>query len=167
MQRNCFRGEGQYRGLIQIQSNALAALEAIDMDVAEEVMRDGCITGDRINGLVDGISGSCRHDRGAEDRPRLTSFEENMLSKHQYFATSSIEGSTHPDNMLNSHASSWLVHQKKESGGKGRDNELHRLLFTRNGLPDGAELAYYFKGQKLLQGYKRDRGIVCGHCDRE
>jgi zeaxanthin epoxidase len=52
------RGEGQYRGPIQIQSNALAALEAIDMSVAEEVMREGCVTGDRINGLVDGISGS-------------------------------------------------------------------------------------------------------------
>jgi len=52
------RGEGQYRGPIQIQSNALAALEAIDLDVAEEVMRAGCITGDRINGLVDGVSGT-------------------------------------------------------------------------------------------------------------
>lgn len=52
------RGEGQYRGPIQIQSNALAALEAIDMDVAEEVMRAGCVTGDRINGLVDGLSGN-------------------------------------------------------------------------------------------------------------
>ncbi|MED6183379.1 hypothetical protein PIB30_037384 [Stylosanthes scabra] len=52
------RGEGQYRGPIQIQSNALAALEAIDSDVAEEVMRVGCVTGDRINGLVDGVSGS-------------------------------------------------------------------------------------------------------------
>lgn len=52
------RGEGQYRGPIQIQSNALAALEAIDLDVAEEVMRVGCITGDRINGLVDGVSGT-------------------------------------------------------------------------------------------------------------
>ena len=52
------RGEGQYRGPIQVQSNALAALEAIDMSVAEEVMRVGCVTGDRINGLVDGMSGS-------------------------------------------------------------------------------------------------------------
>ena len=52
------RGEGQYRGPIQIQSNALAALEAIDMSVADEVMRAGCVTGDRINGLVDGVSGS-------------------------------------------------------------------------------------------------------------
>ncbi|KZV22121.1 zeaxanthin epoxidase [Dorcoceras hygrometricum] len=55
---SAIRGEGQYRGPIQIQSNALAALEAIDMDVAEEIMSAGCITGDRINGLVDGISGN-------------------------------------------------------------------------------------------------------------
>ncbi|CAI9110173.1 OLC1v1010152C1 [Oldenlandia corymbosa var. corymbosa] len=55
---SAIRGEGQYRGPIQIQSNALAALEAIDMTVAEEIMSAGCITGDRINGLVDGISGN-------------------------------------------------------------------------------------------------------------
>lgn len=55
---SAIRGEGEYRGPIQIQSNALAALEAIDKDVAEEVMENGCITGDRINGLVDGISGA-------------------------------------------------------------------------------------------------------------
>lgn len=55
---SAIRGEGQYRGPIQIQSNALAALEAIDLEVAEEVMAAGCITGDRINGLVDGISGT-------------------------------------------------------------------------------------------------------------
>ncbi|XP_022863205.1 zeaxanthin epoxidase, chloroplastic [Olea europaea var. sylvestris] len=54
---SAIRGEGQYRGPIQIQSNALATLEAVDVDVAEEVMSAGCITGDRINGLVDGISG--------------------------------------------------------------------------------------------------------------
>ncbi|XP_074304198.1 zeaxanthin epoxidase, chloroplastic [Silene latifolia] len=55
---SAIRGEGQYRGPIQIQSNALAALEAIDMDVAEQVMAAGCVTGDRINGLVDGVSGN-------------------------------------------------------------------------------------------------------------
>lgn len=55
---SAIRGEGQYRGPIQIQSNASADLEAIDLEVAEEVLRVGCITGDRINGLVDGISGS-------------------------------------------------------------------------------------------------------------
>ncbi|KMZ69982.1 hypothetical protein ZOSMA_201G00130 [Zostera marina] len=55
---SAIRGEGQYRGPIQIQSNALAALEAIDLDVADEIMNSDCITGDRINGLVDGISGN-------------------------------------------------------------------------------------------------------------
>lgn len=55
---SAIRGEGQYRGPIQIQSNALAALEAIDMEVAEELMEAGCVTGDRINGLVDGVSGT-------------------------------------------------------------------------------------------------------------
>lgn len=51
------RGEGKYRGPIQVQSNALAALEAIDPAVAEAVLREGCITGDRINGLCDGETG--------------------------------------------------------------------------------------------------------------
>ncbi|KXZ43514.1 hypothetical protein GPECTOR_88g457 [Gonium pectorale] len=51
------RGEGKYRGPIQVQSNALAALEAIDPEVAAEVLREGCITGDRVNGLCDGLTG--------------------------------------------------------------------------------------------------------------
>ena len=41
----------------QVQSNALAALEALDAQVADEVLAEGCITGDRVNGLVDGVSG--------------------------------------------------------------------------------------------------------------
>lgn len=43
--------------LCQVQSNALAALEAIDKDIADKIMSQGCITGDRINGLVDGETG--------------------------------------------------------------------------------------------------------------
>ena len=78
------RGEGKYRGpiqvgigqrllsvlykpqlqlltypprLLQVQSNALAALEAIDKEMADKILAEGCITGDRINGLVDGATG--------------------------------------------------------------------------------------------------------------
>ncbi|XP_043693353.1 zeaxanthin epoxidase, chloroplastic-like [Telopea speciosissima] len=51
------RGEGQHRGPIQLQTNALAVLEAIDKDVAEQIRDAGCITGNRINGLADGRSG--------------------------------------------------------------------------------------------------------------
>ncbi len=42
---------------LQIQSNALAALEAIDDELAEQVLGNGCITGDRVNGLCDGVTG--------------------------------------------------------------------------------------------------------------
>ena len=35
----------------------MAALEALDPKVAEEVLAVGCITGDRINGLCDGETG--------------------------------------------------------------------------------------------------------------
>lgn len=51
------RGEGLHRGPIQLLSSALAVLEAIDEDVARRIMEEGCITGNRINGLADGISG--------------------------------------------------------------------------------------------------------------
>jgi zeaxanthin epoxidase len=51
------RGEGKYRGPIQVQSNALAALEALDPDVADAVLAEGVMTGDRVNGLCDGLTG--------------------------------------------------------------------------------------------------------------
>ncbi|XP_024971954.1 uncharacterized protein LOC112510829 isoform X2 [Cynara cardunculus var. scolymus] len=54
-----------------------------------------------------------------------------------------------------------------EGGHKKRDNDLHRLLFMPNGLPDGTELAYYARGKKILDGYKQGNGIVCSHCDNE
>ena len=42
---------------MQVQSNALAALEAIDEDLAESILEEGCVTGDRVNGLCDGVTG--------------------------------------------------------------------------------------------------------------
>ncbi|KAK9756198.1 hypothetical protein RND81_01G080300 [Saponaria officinalis] len=54
-----------------------------------------------------------------------------------------------------------------ERGMRKRDNDLHRLLFLPNGIPDGSELAYYAKGQKVLGGYKNGNGIICGHCSCE
>ena len=40
-----------------MQSNALAALEAMDQEVANQILAEGCITGDRVNGLCDGETG--------------------------------------------------------------------------------------------------------------
>ncbi|GFZ02754.1 zeaxanthin epoxidase [Actinidia rufa] len=51
------RGEGQHRGPIQLLSSALAVLESIDEDVTKRIVEAGCVTGNRINGLADGLSG--------------------------------------------------------------------------------------------------------------
>ncbi|XP_071734792.1 uncharacterized protein [Rutidosis leptorrhynchoides] len=68
-----------------------------------------------------------------------------------------------------SYSSCTAVEAKRssEGGHKKRDNDLHRLLFMPNGLPDGTELAYYARGKKILDGYKQGNGIVCSHCDTE
>ena len=47
-----------FGGPIQLAGNALSMLEALDADVAAEVMNCGAITGDRVNGLLDGRTGS-------------------------------------------------------------------------------------------------------------
>lgn len=51
------RGEGRHRGPIQLLSSALAVLEAIDQSVSWQIMEAGCVTGNRTNGLADGLSG--------------------------------------------------------------------------------------------------------------
>lgn len=47
-----------FGGPIQLAGNALSMLEALDPDVAAEVMSHGAITGDRVNGLLDGRTGN-------------------------------------------------------------------------------------------------------------
>ncbi|XP_059647009.1 uncharacterized protein LOC132293506 isoform X2 [Cornus florida] len=68
-----------------------------------------------------------------------------------------------------SYYSGSVVQHKRtvEGGTRKRDNDLHRLLFMPNGLPDGTELAYYSKGQRVLPGYKQGNGIVCSCCNAE
>ncbi|XP_042041878.1 uncharacterized protein LOC121787261 isoform X1 [Salvia splendens] len=66
------------------------------------------------------------------------------------------------------HSGSFWGHKKTTEGGnKKRDNDLHKLLFLPNGLPDGTSLAYYSKGKRILGGYKQGNGIVCGCCNIE
>jgi len=46
-----------FGGPIQLQCNALGALESVDKGLAEDVISRGTVTGDRLNGLLDGVSG--------------------------------------------------------------------------------------------------------------
>lgn len=48
-----------------------------------------------------------------------------------------------------------------------RDMTLHKIIFKPHGVPDGTKLAYYVKGQRLLDGYKLGSGICCSCCDTE
>ncbi|KAF5473645.1 hypothetical protein F2P56_010244 [Juglans regia] len=48
-----------------------------------------------------------------------------------------------------------------------KDQRLHKLVFEEGGLPDGSEVAYYARGQKLLEGYKMGFGILCRCCNSE
>ncbi|CAI0398054.1 unnamed protein product [Linum tenue] len=48
-----------------------------------------------------------------------------------------------------------------------KDLRLHKLVFEEDVLPDGTEVAYYSRGQKLLVGYKKGFGIFCSCCDTE
>ncbi|MBA0734743.1 hypothetical protein Gogos_018637, partial [Gossypium gossypioides] len=47
------------------------------------------------------------------------------------------------------------------------DQRLHKLVFEEDGLPDGTEVAYYARGQRLLEGYKKGFGIICRCCNCE
>ncbi|KAK8697771.1 hypothetical protein V6N13_113908 [Hibiscus sabdariffa] len=58
--------------------------------------------------------------------------------------------------------------QAKSQGRVTRkDLRMHKLVFEEDGLPDGTELGYFVRGQKLLVGYKRGFGILCTCCNSE
>ncbi|KAK9158709.1 hypothetical protein Scep_005283 [Stephania cephalantha] len=65
--------------------------------------------------------------------------------------------------------SKFATPQTKSSQGKltRKDLRLHKLVFEEDGLPDGTELAYYIRGQKLLEGYKKGSSIFCRCCSSE
>uniref|UniRef100_A0A9I9CW33 PHD-type domain-containing protein n=1 Tax=Cucumis melo TaxID=3656 RepID=A0A9I9CW33_CUCME len=106
----------------------------------------------------------------------MNSFEAWKASFHQDSANIVVENHdvklpklSHPVERPNPNFSNAVLQHKKtaEKGTKRRDNDLHRLLFMPNGLPDGAELAYFVKGQRILGGFKQGNGILCSHCNRE
>lgn len=107
----------------------------------------------------------------------IPALKESVSSASYSFAQSNLKQKIYTETaeeqkyIMNksSYYSSTIVQHKKtaEGGAKRRDNDLHRLLFMPNGLPDGTELAYYVKGQRILGGHKQGNGITCGCCNRE
>ncbi|XP_019199497.1 PREDICTED: uncharacterized protein LOC109193127 [Ipomoea nil] len=48
-----------------------------------------------------------------------------------------------------------------------KDLRMHKLVFEGDVLPDGTALAYYVRGKKLLEGYKKGGAIFCYCCQSE
>ncbi|KAL6976381.1 hypothetical protein U1Q18_025167 [Sarracenia purpurea var. burkii] len=48
-----------------------------------------------------------------------------------------------------------------------KDLRLHKLVFQTDALPDGTALAYFARGQKCVEGYKKGFGIFCYCCQSE
>ncbi|XVF05290.1 hypothetical protein REPUB_Repub05bG0159200 [Reevesia pubescens] len=65
-------------------------------------------------------------------------------------------------------ASKCSTSQTKSQGRVTRkDLRMHKLVFEENGLPEGTELGYFVRGQKMLVGYKRGFEILCTCCNSE
>lgn len=76
-----------------------------------------------------------------------------------------------PSILKSSEPDSALKHSTTGKKSQGRltrkDLRLHKLVFEEDILPDGTEVAYYSKGEKLLVGYKKGFGIFCSCCNSE
>ncbi|CAL5334915.1 unnamed protein product [Camellia sinensis] len=89
--------------------------------------------------------------------PTLSSYVQNYDFKQQNCMKEALEGKKKRVSKKPSfYHSSSVVKQKKTA--EGLDNDLHRLLFMPNGLLDGAELAYYSKGQISPSQFKAHAG---------
>ncbi|KAF5751582.1 putative protein binding protein [Tripterygium wilfordii] len=84
--------------------------------------------------------------------------------------TDTGHGNTKQDPAQNS-SEKVLKSSSSQSKSQGRvtrkDLRLHKLVFEEDVLPDGTEVAYYARGQKLLVGYKKGFGIICTCCNIE
>ncbi|XP_047316476.1 uncharacterized protein LOC124920110 [Impatiens glandulifera] len=116
--------------------------------------------------VIKNVAGSCvneEHLQAWKASLQHNNYMSEMGKKHVKVPVK------HPSTRPNIPLSSSVVKQKKTADGctRKRDNDLHKLLFMPNGLPDGTDLAYYSKGQRILSGYKQGSGIVCSHCSTE
>ncbi|XP_049353448.1 uncharacterized protein LOC125817992 isoform X1 [Solanum verrucosum] len=78
-------------------------------------------------------------------------------------STSSAPATKLTDRMPSGSGTQSKVHGKLTR----KDLRMHKLVFEEDALPDGTALAYYVRGQKLLEGYKKGHGIFCYCCNTE
>ncbi|KAK6936126.1 Zinc finger, PHD-finger [Dillenia turbinata] len=77
----------------------------------------------------------------------------------------STEPSSNPKSS-NSAMKSVLSKPKVQGKLTRKDLRLHKQVFEEGVLPDGTEVAYYARGQRLLSGIKQGCGILCKCCNK-
>eukprot|EP00257_Ricinus_communis_P018791 XP_015577596.1 uncharacterized protein LOC8275257 [Ricinus communis] len=86
-------------------------------------------------------------------------------------ATTDTDKGTPKSHPVSKSSDSVLKCSTSRSKSQGRltvkDLRMHKLVFEEDVLPDGTEVAYYSRGQKLLVGYKKGFGIFCSCCNTE
>ncbi|KFK29452.1 hypothetical protein AALP_AA7G136200, partial [Arabis alpina] len=168
--------------------NIVQELKTAPRDVLDEVIRN--VTGSALN--EEGLQvwkASFQQNDSMSDRNHIMEHSHvsyldldpgQSLDESQSFTPCSVENQYYrektyekdtlyePKRISKKLTSGTGCHKKASEGSnRKRDNDLHRLLFLPNGLPDGTQLAYYVKTQKLLEGYKQGSGILCSCCSRE
>ncbi|GJS29145.1 zinc finger, PHD-type containing protein [Tanacetum coccineum] len=100
----------------------------------------------------------------AQPQPQLQSQSSSVLLDDRSDRSSSPVSASKSTARLTTSSSS-------RSKGQGRitrkDLRMHKLVFEEDVLPDGTELAYFARGEKVLEGYKRGSGIYCFCCKKE
>ncbi|EEF42838.1 DNA binding protein, putative [Ricinus communis] len=107
-------------------------------------------------GKVGPLCSSCVESKESNGSPAC---ETNIKSRSSKPATVSKSLNSALEGVSSENKCQWKITTK--------DQRLHKLVFEDGGLPDGTEVAYYARGQKLLMGYKRGFGILCCCCNCE
>ncbi|XP_021289583.1 uncharacterized protein LOC110420553 isoform X2 [Herrania umbratica] len=162
-------GKPIYNIIQELKNAPVSSLDEVIKDVAgssinEESFQDWKASLQRSNGKVEAEK---KYNMKFSSLPNSRSCNGKSVGERMGPISSALM-QNNPVRQPNLCVSSSVLQQKRTAEGvtKKRDNDLHRLLFMPQGLPDGAELAYFIKGQ-LLEGYKQGNGIVCGCCLKE
>ncbi|XP_031259836.1 uncharacterized protein LOC116117995 [Pistacia vera] len=169
-------GKPIYSIIQELKSAPLGILEEVVKNVAGSSVNEGSFqvwkaSVQQSNGMVEQhekFNASCFSLSLEESiSPSSCSFVQKNGARHQLYTKEMLEEQKRGVKRPSSYSSVTQQKRTAEGGTKRRDNDLHRLLFLPNGLPDGELLTYIVKGQRLRAGYKQGNGIVCGCCNRE
>ncbi|XP_071711518.1 uncharacterized protein [Rutidosis leptorrhynchoides] len=108
---------------------------------------------------------SCMDIKESHPHSQLRSQSSIVLSNDNSERSTSPVSVPNPLNRLVTCSSS---SRKKGQGRLTRkDLRLHKLVFEEDVLADGTAVAYFARGEKMLEGYKKGAGIFCYCCNNE